>query len=164
MEGILAISLGLKKQDTFWLSHRGRSVSFASAEEGDAVLATLKDVEAISKDGDRLFIGPGDLRRLNYCDLDLYFLLPQLFPASYFMEMNQGSTNRDGPAPARNRLRQGVDSELFLGSVRRPKRFPIPGAGGTGQICWRSSKYTRGTVYLWFWCDRTLCPICPEIP
>jgi hypothetical protein len=96
------VSLGLAKQEIFWVSNRGRSIPFETTEDRNIVMAAIKDVESISKPGDRLFIGPQNLRRLNWCDVFLYFLLPQLSPASYFMEMNQGSTNRDGPALARD--------------------------------------------------------------
>ena len=44
--------------------------------------------------GQRLFVGPSDLRRTNYNDTFFYHLLPQLHPATYFLEMNPWSANR----------------------------------------------------------------------
>jgi hypothetical protein len=44
--------------------------------------------------GQRLFVGPYDLRRTNYNDTFFYHLLPQLLPATYFLEMNPRSANR----------------------------------------------------------------------
>jgi hypothetical protein len=44
--------------------------------------------------GQRLFVGPSDLRRTNYNDTFFYHLLPQLQPATYFLEMNPLSANR----------------------------------------------------------------------
>jgi len=44
--------------------------------------------------GQRLFVGPYDLRRTNYNDTFFYHLLPQLLPATYFLEMNPWSANR----------------------------------------------------------------------
>ena len=44
--------------------------------------------------GQRLFVGPADLRRTNYNDTFFYHLLPQLRPATYFLEMNPWSANR----------------------------------------------------------------------
>jgi hypothetical protein len=44
--------------------------------------------------GERLFVGPADLRRTNYNDTFFYHLLPQLRPATYFLEMNPLSANR----------------------------------------------------------------------
>ena len=37
-----------------------------------------------------------DLRRTNYNDTFLYYLLPRLTPATYFLEMNPLSANRPG--------------------------------------------------------------------
>lgn len=44
--------------------------------------------------GQRLFVGPADLRRTNYNDTFIYYMLPHLQPATYFLEMNPGSANR----------------------------------------------------------------------
>ena len=44
--------------------------------------------------GQRLFVGPADLRRTNYNNTFFYHLLPQLVPATYFLEMNPLSANR----------------------------------------------------------------------
>jgi hypothetical protein len=53
-------------------------------------------LHARAKPGDRLFIGPKDLSRTNYADVHLYYLFPELVPASYFIELNPGSANRNG--------------------------------------------------------------------
>jgi hypothetical protein len=44
--------------------------------------------------GQKLFVGPADLRRTNYNNTFFYYLLPQLVPATYFLEMNPLSANR----------------------------------------------------------------------
>ena len=54
----------------------------------------ITDGEA--KPGERLFVGPADLRRTNYNDTFIYHLEPQLRPATYFLEMNPFSANRPG--------------------------------------------------------------------
>jgi hypothetical protein len=41
-----------------------------------------------------LFVGPADLRRTNNADTFIYHLLPQLRPATYFLEMNPLCANR----------------------------------------------------------------------
>lgn len=46
--------------------------------------------------GESLFVGPQDLRRTNYGPTYMYFLLRELRPASYYMEMNPGTANREG--------------------------------------------------------------------
>jgi hypothetical protein len=59
-----------------------------------AVETMLAHLDTLSKPGQRLFVGPADLRRTNYNDTFLYHLAPQLQPASYFLEMNPLSANR----------------------------------------------------------------------
>jgi hypothetical protein len=53
-------------------------------------------LDHLAQPGERLFIGPTDLSRTNYSDLHLYFLFPELVPASYFIELNPGSANQLG--------------------------------------------------------------------
>ena len=47
--------------------------------------------------GETVFVGPQDLRRTNYGPTYMYFeLRDHLRPASYYMEMNPGTANREG--------------------------------------------------------------------
>jgi hypothetical protein len=55
------------------------------------IVAALADMAA---PGQKLFVGPVDLRRTNYNNTFFYHLLPQLVPATYFLEMNPLSANR----------------------------------------------------------------------
>ncbi len=76
-----------------FIVHQGRPFAFGfpyAAEEADKLLTEL---ERASVPGQRLFVGPGDLRLTNYCDTYIYYLEPQLRPATYFLEMNPGSAN-----------------------------------------------------------------------
>jgi hypothetical protein len=59
-------------------------------------------LEELSSPGQRLFVGPRDLRRTNYGDTFLYHLTPQLRPATYFLEMNPFSANRPGSRLAKD--------------------------------------------------------------
>ena len=54
----------------------------------------LDRITSLASPGQRLFVGPADLRRTNYNDTFIYYLLPQLIPATYFLEMNPLSANR----------------------------------------------------------------------
>jgi hypothetical protein len=56
----------------------------------------LDRLDELSTPGQRIFVGPHDLRRTNYCDTFIYHLMPKLRPASYFLEMNPFSANRPG--------------------------------------------------------------------
>jgi hypothetical protein len=78
----------------FVLEQKGRRVPIATLPLLRATGALLDRVEQLGTPGDRLFVGPADLRRSNYNDTFLYHLLPQFPPATYFLEMNPGSANR----------------------------------------------------------------------
>ena len=85
-----------RKDDVVFLEHKGRSFpvdSLAVARETSDLLDTIA---SLASAGQRLFVGPADLRRTNYNDTFLYHLLPQLTPATYFLEMNPLSANRPG--------------------------------------------------------------------
>jgi len=58
--------------------------------------AMIARLASLARPGDSLFVGPQDLRRTNYGPTFMYFLLRDLEPASYYMEMNPGAANREG--------------------------------------------------------------------
>lgn len=63
----------------------------------DAAAAALNQIlprlAARSEPGDRVFVGPQDLRRTNYTDTFVHFLLPETRPASFYTELNPGAAN-----------------------------------------------------------------------
>ena len=69
----------------------------------------LDELDRQSKPGERLFVGPADLRRTNYADTFIYHLMPKLVPATYFLEMNPLSANRPN-----SRLTTDVQSADWL--------------------------------------------------
>lgn len=73
------------------------------------VARVLQALSAQAEPGERLFVGPGDLRRTNYNDTYFYHLLPKLTPATYFLEMKPLSANRPG-----SRLASDVASADWL--------------------------------------------------
>lgn len=75
---------------------RTASRDFFTDERGAAARAVIARTAALARPGDSLFVGPQDLRRTNYGPTYMYFLLRQLRPASYYMEMNPGTANREG--------------------------------------------------------------------
>jgi hypothetical protein len=77
-----------------YLEQNGRCISLATMPLVRTTGALLDRIERMAASGDRLFVGPADLRRTNYNDTFLYHMLPQLRPATYFLEMNPGSANR----------------------------------------------------------------------
>jgi peptidoglycan/LPS O-acetylase OafA/YrhL len=71
----------------------------------DAFLAVEKmipDVKRVSKPGDRLFVGTGDLRKTPFSEAWLYYMFPELTPATYYIEMDPGVANAKGSRLARD--------------------------------------------------------------
>jgi hypothetical protein len=74
----------------------GRRFYYGRPDVADAARPLLEDAARISEPGDRLFVGPTDLTKTPYSDAYLYYLLDELDPATYFIEMDPGVANRDG--------------------------------------------------------------------
>ena len=93
-------SIGLggpsKQDDVVFLEHRGRRFPIESIPVATETGSILDRVSHSASPGQRLFVGPADLRRTCYNDTFIYHLLPQLTPATYFLEMNPLSANRPG--------------------------------------------------------------------
>jgi hypothetical protein len=85
-----------RKDDVVFLQHGGRSFPLSSISASRETGDLLDTMASLASPGQRLFVGPADLRRTNYNATFLYHLLPQLTPATYFLEMNPLSANRPG--------------------------------------------------------------------
>jgi hypothetical protein len=79
-----------------FLEYGGRRFPVESISVAHETGGLLDRITSLALPGQRLFVGPADLRRTNYNDTFIYYLLPQLTPASYFLEMNPLSANRPG--------------------------------------------------------------------
>ncbi len=77
------------------ITHHGRLFYYGRLEVQGAAESLLARVDEISKPGDRLFVGTADLRKTPYSDAYLYYLLPSLTPATYFIEMDPGMANAE---------------------------------------------------------------------
>lgn len=73
----------------------GRSAPVPAPEAG-ALESLLRAVDAAARPGDRVFVGPQDLRTADYDDTFIYFLLPALRPGSFYLEMDPGVANAAG--------------------------------------------------------------------
>ena len=104
--GLIAIAIGLAQAagPVRWVSVAGRQFPLRPEVATD-LQPVLHALGASASTGDRLFVGPRDLRRTNYGDTFIYFLLPGLAPASYYTEMNPGVANGEGSSLARDLLR-----------------------------------------------------------
>jgi hypothetical protein len=101
--------LGLVDSGGVFVEEGGRSFPVRSRELAVEAETMLRDVDKLSSPGQRLFVGPADLRRTNYNDTYIYHLVPKLVPATYFLEMNPLSANRPN-----SRLAADVQSADWL--------------------------------------------------
>jgi hypothetical protein len=104
-----AAGLSTRQSSAIFVEQEGRSFPFSSQAAARSAGRLFEKLETLSKPGERLFVGPGDLRRTNYSDTFIYHLFPKLRPASYFLEMNPFSANRPG-----SRLPTDVASAQWL--------------------------------------------------
>jgi hypothetical protein len=70
-----------------------RSFPIVKAEHARALNVLLGKLDQRALDGERVFVGPRDLRRTYYADTFVYALLPRLLPGSYHTELNPGVAN-----------------------------------------------------------------------
>jgi hypothetical protein len=78
------------------IEHEGRTFYYGRPEAAKAANELLPVADRISKAGERLFVGPTDLRKTPYSDAYLYYMLPKLDPATYYIEMDPGVANDEG--------------------------------------------------------------------
>jgi hypothetical protein len=77
-------------------NHGSRSFPLSTGQEAHEAEQTLAVIDRISEPGDRIVVGPDDLRVTFYDDTYLYHLLPDLEPATYYLTMTPGTANREG--------------------------------------------------------------------
>ena len=73
-----------------------RSFTFDAPDVIGEIRTVTAELDARSRPGQRLFVGPADLRKTPYSDAYFYFLFPELTPATYFIEMDPGVANAPG--------------------------------------------------------------------
>lgn len=86
----VAQGFGIRDVGIYGIEHRGRSFPYGRADAAAAVNELLPRVEAVTEPGETLLVGTGDLSRTPYSEAFLYFLLPQLPPATRYIEMDPG--------------------------------------------------------------------------
>jgi hypothetical protein len=86
----VAQGMGLRDIPIYEIEHRGRSFLYGRRDAALAVEEMLPDVERLTEPGQTLLVGPGDLSRTPYSEAFLYYLLPQLPPATRYIEMDPG--------------------------------------------------------------------------
>ena len=80
-------------RNSFEIKNDGRNFYYGRRAVQTQLTEILKAADKISKPGQRLFVGTGDLRKTPYSDAFIYYMLPDLKPATYFIEMDPGVAN-----------------------------------------------------------------------
>jgi hypothetical protein len=88
---------------SYRIEHDGRIFYYGKKDRADAANLVITEAARISRPGQKLFVGPVDLRKTPYSDAYLYYMLPELKPATYYIEMDPGVANADD---------SGLDKEL----------------------------------------------------
>jgi 4-amino-4-deoxy-L-arabinose transferase-like glycosyltransferase len=102
-------SLGNIPQAGLKVERNGRAFYLGDTRPRDAANEVIADLDALSKPGERLLVGPVDLRQTIYSDVFFYYLFPELTPATYYIEMDPGLANAEG-----TRLTGDVESADWL--------------------------------------------------
>jgi hypothetical protein len=74
------------------VEHAGRYFLIDDARAAESLGEILGELGERARAGDRLFVGPRDPARPNYNDTFVYFLVPELRPASYYSAVIPGIT------------------------------------------------------------------------
>lgn len=80
----------------FPVNRDGRNFYYGSPEAAAAANELVADLDAAARPGQRLFVGPVDLRQTPYSDAFFYFLFPELVPGTFYIEMDPGIANAPG--------------------------------------------------------------------
>jgi hypothetical protein len=92
-------SFGLHR-NAFEIERDGRVFYYGKEDRAIAAQQVIDETARITKPGDRLFVGPVNLRKTPYSDAYLYYMLPELTPATYYIEMDPGVANKQGSGMA----------------------------------------------------------------
>ena len=103
------------RQDAGTMERGDRRFYYGRPDAVVAVNELLPLVDDLTDPGDRLFVGTGDLRKTPYSEAFLYYLLPELVPATRFIEMDPGVANADGSGMADDLASADV---VVLSSIR----------------------------------------------
>jgi len=80
---------------SYKIEHDGRVFYYGKQDRAEAGQEVINAAARISRPGQRLFVGPGNLRKTPYSDAYLYYMLGDLVPATYYIEMDPGMANTE---------------------------------------------------------------------
>jgi len=94
----------------------------------------IPEVEKISKPGDRLFVGTGDLRKTPFSEAWLYYMFPQLTPRPTTSRWIPASRTASTRVSRRTSRRPTSSSSHRLGRLRRAERLEKFGPDTPNQV------------------------------
>jgi hypothetical protein len=81
---------------SYKIEHDGRVFYYGKPDRAEAANEVISAAAKIAKPGQRLFVGPANLRKTPYSDAYLYFMFPDLLPGTYYIEMDPNVANAKG--------------------------------------------------------------------
>ena len=84
----------------FPVERDGRRFYLGDVRPWRASRDVIAALDELAQPGERLLVGPQDLRRTWYSDVFFYWMFPELEPATYFIEMDPGLANEEGSSLA----------------------------------------------------------------
>jgi hypothetical protein len=144
------------------ISYGDRSVPYKRADAVEAANALLAEIDEHAQEGDRLIVGPGDLRYTPYSWAYLYHLLPHLEVGTRYVEMDPGVANAPGSGLAEEIAEADVVvlSSLFDDWVE-PNDSRLPGDDEPNRVLardfcmvgsWGDGLFGRGIFELYVRC------------
>jgi hypothetical protein len=85
-------SFGIQRK-SYAIDHAGRRFYYGNPEVVTELGRLLPAADRVSRPGDRLVVGTGDLRKTPLSEAFLYYLLPKTRPGTYYIEMDPGVAN-----------------------------------------------------------------------
>jgi len=117
------------------ITRDGRTFYYARADVQKAANELLAKVPEVAKPGDKLFVGPTDLRYTPYSDVWLYYLLPEYPPGTYYIEMDPGLANAKSSGLAEDLAHSKI---AILSKVwdlwREPNDSSKPGSDASNKV------------------------------
>lgn len=93
---------------SYRIEHDGRIFYYGKQDRAAAANLVIAEAAKISRPGQKLFVGPVNLRKTPYSDAYLYYMLPKLNPGTYYIEMDPGMANTED---------SGLDKELASSDI-----------------------------------------------
>jgi hypothetical protein len=106
--GLLADTASLVRGSVYHgavVRSEGRTFILAGKKDAAQAQQVLSAVDRVARRGQSIFVGPTNLRRAEYGPTYMYYLLPQLRPASYYTVINPGVVNAPNSTLAHDLLR-----------------------------------------------------------